>query len=101
MSDITIEIQIPGFARYMQFLGANAALSRHGVLDRYTIDVIQLAMDFDAGPTTEPVRSNVTDVVTNQATRIVYEKAGALIRMMQGFLTEETLIKGLRVYLDK
>lgn len=84
----------------MQFLGANVALPQHDILNRYTIDVIQLAMDFDAGPTTEPVRSNVTDQVNNQPSRVIYEKAGALIRMMQGFLTEATLIKGLQTYLD-
>ncbi len=90
-----------GFARYMQFIGASQALTQHGIMDRYTIDVTILAMDFDAGSTTEPVRNGVTDQVTNQNSRIIYEKAAALIRMMQFFLTEDTLIKGLRVYLDK
>jgi aminopeptidase N len=90
-----------GFARYLQFIGANSSLTQSGVMDRYTIDVIQLAMAFDAGPNTEPVRSNVTDEITNQNSRIIYEKGASLLRMMQGFLTEETLIAALRNYLDK
>jgi hypothetical protein len=64
-----------GFARYLQFIGANSSLTQSGVMDRYTIDVIQLAMAFDAGPNTEPVRSNVTDEITNQNSRIIYDDA--------------------------
>jgi aminopeptidase N len=83
----------------MQFVGSTGSESEFQQIDRYLLDGLQLAMDFDVTPNSEPVRSNVTDVVVSQPSRIIYEKAGALIRMMQGFLTEDTLIKGLRNYL--
>jgi len=85
----------------MQFIGSNASGTDFGQIDRYTIDVIQLAMDYDVTSATEPVHSSVTDVVVDQASRIAYEKAAALIRMMQSFLTEQTLITGLQKYLKK
>jgi len=90
-----------GFARYMQFIGSTATGSDFGQIDRYTIDVIQLAMDFDVTANSVPVHSDVTDQVVNQPSRIIYEKAAALIRMMQGFLSEDTLIKGLKNYLKE
>lgn len=90
-----------GFARYFQFIAANHSGEDFRSLDRYVIDVTQLSMAYDESENTEPVHSNVTDRIVNQAARIVYEKAAGLIRMMQSFLTEETLIKGLRAYLKK
>ncbi|ODM93469.1 Thyrotropin-releasing hormone-degrading ectoenzyme, partial [Orchesella cincta] len=90
-----------GFARYLQFIGANFSGGDFRSLDRYVIDVTQLAMAYDELDTTEPVHSNITHRVVDQASRVVYEKAAGLIRMMQSFLTEETLIKGLRTYLKR
>lgn len=90
-----------GFARYFQFIGANSSGENFRSLDRYVIDVTQLSMGYDESDNTEPVHSQVTDRVVNQAARVVYEKAAALIRMMQSMLTEDTLIKGLRTYLKR
>lgn len=85
----------------MQFIAANHSGEDFRSLDRYVIDATQVAMAYDESDSTEPVRSNVTDRVVNIASRVIYEKAASLIRMMQSFLTEETLIKALRVYLKR
>ncbi|CAL8096507.1 unnamed protein product [Orchesella dallaii] len=90
-----------GFARYFQFIGANYSGGDFRSLDRYVIDVTQLAMAYDESVNTEPVHSSITHRVVDQASRVVYEKAAGLLRMMQSFLTEETLIKGLRNYLKR
>jgi len=90
-----------GFASYMMHVAANHSGEDFRSLDRYVVDVVQIAMAYDEQDTTEPVHSNVTDRVVGQASRIIYEKAAALIRMMQSFLTEDTLMKGIRNYLKR
>jgi aminopeptidase N len=82
-------------------IGANATDKDFGAMDRYPIDKIQIAMEVDAGPTTAPIRTNITDQLSSTPSRIIYEKGASLIRMMQGFLGEDTFIKGIRNYLDK
>ncbi|OXA63021.1 Aminopeptidase N [Folsomia candida] len=91
-----------GFASYMEIIGAASATgSDFDAMNRYPIDKIQLAMDFDAGATTQPIRSNVTDELGGIPSRIIYEKAASIIRMMQSFLGEATFIAAIRNYLDK
>jgi aminopeptidase N len=84
----------------MQFLGSAATGSDFGQLDRYVLDVLQPAMDFDVTSSSIPVWSNTTDQNIDHPARTIYEKGASLIRMMQGFLSEATLISGLRKYLD-
>lgn len=88
-----------GFARYMQFVGAEHSGEDFGSLQRQVIDTIQLAMDFDVTAAAVPVWSEVVDQVVVLPTRSAYEKPGALLRMIQGFLTENTFIRGLQEYL--
>jgi aminopeptidase N len=61
-------------------------------------------MGFDARPEySHSVKIDEEDWITRGAMdwfdRMVYEKAGSLIRMMNGFLTEPVLKQGLLAYL--
>jgi len=85
----------------MQFFGSTGSEVGYEEHDRYILDGLQLALDFDATSASVPVHSSDFDIVVNQPSRIIYEKAGALIRMMQSFLTEPTFQKALQVYLKK
>jgi len=85
----------------MELLGSAATGFDVDALERYTVDKIQAAMAFDVGPSSQPVRSNDTDSLSSSPSTIIYQKGASLIRMMQGFLTEQTFIGAIRNYLDK
>jgi aminopeptidase N len=51
---ITHKYTFLGFARYMQFIGSTATGSNFGQLDRYVLDTIQLAMDYDVTTNSVP-----------------------------------------------
>jgi len=84
----------------MQFRGSNATGSDFGQYDRYVLDTLQPALEFDVTSASIPVWSNNTATDTAHPSRTIYEKGASLIRMMQAFITEETLIVGLRNYLE-
>ena len=88
-----------GFARYLQFLGAEDAEPQLEPMNRVVIDTIQLAMENDILPASHPISGSWIDDIQTQNSRIIYEKGASLIRMMQGFLGEETLLAGLKTYL--
>ncbi|XP_021959607.1 endoplasmic reticulum aminopeptidase 2 isoform X2 [Folsomia candida] len=88
-----------GFASYMELLAENATGFDVEAMDRYPLDKFQVAMAYDVGPNTGPVHHNDTTIVNSQPSTIIYQKAASLIRMMQGFLSEETFIAGIRNYL--
>ena len=88
-----------GFANYMQFHGANAAAPQFEPMQRVTIDTLQRALDFDAGPEAVPVHMTDEINVVGAPSRIIYDKGSSIIRMMNAFLTKGTLLAGLRQYL--
>ncbi len=90
-----------GFARYLQFLGVESAEPQLEAKNRMVVDTVQLAMENDILPTSHPISGSWTGDIQTQNSRIIYEKGASLIRMMQAFLTEPTLLAGLKSYLEK
>jgi aminopeptidase N len=70
-------------------------------------DALQLAMVTDGNPAgTHPLVNGALHNETNEEIfvnfdRITYQKGGALLRMMEGFLGKETFKAGLILYLNR
>jgi aminopeptidase 2 len=87
-----------GFASYMSPHGTNSAAPEFEPF-KTSVGSLQNALQVDAGPESTPVHMDNEEDVVGAPGAIIYDKGSCLIRMMQGFLTEETLIGGLRKYL--
>jgi aminopeptidase N len=68
-------------------------------MQRVTIETTQRALDFDGLSTSVPVHAADEENVDIPPGPIVADKGAALIRMMNAFLTKDTLLNGLRNYL--
>jgi hypothetical protein len=88
-----------GFANYMQFYGSNASAPEFAPMQRVTIDTTQRALDFDAGTGAVPIHFTDFENAATPPSAIVYDKGASIIRMMNAFLTKDTLINGLQQYL--
>ena len=88
-------------ARYFQYVGAQYEGEDFRAADRFVIDVTQWAMQFDEGPHSVPVYYQDEEKVTYYPVQIEYDKAGALISMIETFLTHETFKKAIRLYLKR
>ena len=87
-----------GFASYMSAVACNNATPQFEP-SKTALGSLQNALNVDAGPQSTPVHMENEEDVVNAPGAIIYDKGSCLIRMMQGFLTEETLIHGLQNYL--
>jgi len=88
-----------GFANYMQFIAAAGTVPEFESMDRVNIETTHSGMEFDAGPNSVPVHNLDVENVVLDPGQIIAEKGAALIRMMNAFLTKDTLLQGLRNYL--
>ena len=83
----------------MQFHGSNFSAEYFYPLLRVNTDTLQNALNFDAGTGSAPIYWDNEEDVLNAPGAIIYDKGASVIRMMQGFLTDQTLITGLKKYL--
>ncbi|CAL8126794.1 unnamed protein product [Orchesella dallaii] len=67
------------------------------------LDAVQNSMLYDASDFTHPLSFDVTtpEEIESMFSTISYEKGASVLRMVEGFLTRETLRKGLQAYLKK
>ncbi len=63
----------------------------------------QTALRLDALQSTHPIRCEVASAeqATENFDAITYEKGGAMLRMLEGFLGEETFQRGIRIYMQR
>lgn len=92
-----------GISTYAQYLGMEAASPDLMAAEYAILDAFQYSMLYDARSTTHPLSNNVTtpDEIESMFSPISYEKGASVVRMVDGFLTRETLTKGLQSYLKK
>lgn len=90
-----------GLSTYAQYLGMEAASPDLMGHEYAILDAVQFSMLYDAGVNTHPLSHNVTtpEEIEEMFSTISYEKGASIVRMMEGFLTRETLRKGLQAYL--
>ncbi|OXA59352.1 Aminopeptidase N [Folsomia candida] len=93
-----------GFATYVAQQGGDVVAPEFKASERWQNDAVQNSMQFDArSDYSHSVKIDDNAWITAGAMtwfdRMAYEKAGSLIRMMKGFLGEETLRNGLLKYL--
>ncbi|KAL7638669.1 UNVERIFIED_CONTAM: hypothetical protein RMT77_011241 [Armadillidium vulgare] len=89
-----------GFASYMEYRGCNSVEPDFGILDYFLLEDFQKAMKVDMLSTAHPLTNNITTPGQIQTIydTIAYSKGASVIRMMNGFLTEETFRKGASHY---
>ncbi|CAG7722585.1 unnamed protein product [Allacma fusca] len=92
-----------GFARFLQYRGMNAGTPEFDTLVAIISDATQLAMPFDHGSSTHPMVKEVTtpEEASNIFSRITYEKAASILRMVENVLTTQIFDDSIRDYLQK
>ena len=96
-----------GFATYNEFIATEAVNPEFSYLSIQQNDAFQLAMETDGNPSaTHPLINGAQYDHTNiqlmvNFDRITYQKGGAVIRMMEGFLGPESFKAGLISYLNQ
>lgn len=83
-----------GFATFVSYWGMNATDPEYEPLDWIVPDSYQPGMDYDATANSQPIHHDGSN-----PSRIIYQKAGSVIRMMSNILTEGTFTRGLVRYL--
>ncbi|XP_011497942.1 PREDICTED: aminopeptidase N-like [Ceratosolen solmsi marchali] len=93
-----------GFANFFQtYITEKIEPEWHSIEQAVIKSIQNNAFDFDSNLSTHPLNQDVESPSEINAIfdRISYEKGGAVIRMMQHFLTETVFQKGLQNYLTK
>ena len=96
-----------GFASYYELKGVylinEPETDEFGPIDTQILDLTQSAMVYDITPATHPIHytASTENGLNVRFTRIVYQKAGAVIRMMEAALGESVWKAGLVHYLKK
>jgi len=93
-----------GFATYYSAFSVDHTNPEFEPWERFQNDVVQRSMYVDANPNANhPVKIDEEEWIKRDAMawfgRMVYEKAGSLIRMMESVITEPVLTEGLKKYL--
>jgi len=93
-----------GFATYFSPIATAEVNPEFHSLATRQYEVAQRALAFDATTESHPLINSAHgnhsyDTLMEVFDRITYEKAGSLIRMMEGFLTPATMKQGLINYL--
>lgn len=72
-------------------------------MDQMVVTSVQQALLIDSLKWTRPMASDAgsPEEISRLFDIVVYDKAGAVIRMMEHIVTTEVFQKGLREYLDK
>ncbi|CAH3161876.1 unnamed protein product [Porites lobata] len=92
-----------GFAVYLEYLATDDLNYKWKRADEFMLDSLREALNFDISLYTHPVSVEVQNPaqINEIVDKITYHKSSALIRMMQSFLGDETLRKGIEIYLRK
>ncbi|KAK3108903.1 hypothetical protein FSP39_018341 [Pinctada imbricata] len=91
-----------GFARFVEYLGADHKYPDWKMFEQFTVHEVQSAFDFDGLVTSHPIYAPVADParINEIFDTISYSKGASIIRMMRWFLGEDTFQNGLKKYLD-
>jgi len=94
-----------GFATYFAAVGSTNTNPEYEPMKRFLNDAVQRSMEVAADPNqAHSVKIDEEEWITKWAMdwfdRMAYEQAGSLIRMMDGFLSTNTLTGGLKTYLN-
>ncbi|ODM96620.1 Aminopeptidase N [Orchesella cincta] len=95
-----------GLTKFLEYIGMNATIPEFEPWDIFISESLQLGLRLDADPRTSHSLKIDEDawLMKNEMEwfdDIAYKKGGSLIRMMQGFLSEPVMRKGLSRYLAR
>ncbi|CAG7734317.1 unnamed protein product, partial [Allacma fusca] len=90
-----------GFATYFAAVGLNLVYPEFDQRREFLVASVQKSMAFDVGPNEPIVNLEAEPDTITSSTIIIYDKAASIIRMLEGFLGNETLITSLRSYLNE
>lgn len=91
-----------GFARFVQYLGAEQLYPDWKMFQQFVGSVVHTAFSFDGLATSHPVYVPVynPDEINEIFDTISYDKGASIIRMMRFFVGDSTFQKGLQNYLS-
>ncbi|KAJ8733118.1 hypothetical protein PYW08_001416 [Mythimna loreyi] len=89
-----------GFAQFFMFFATDMVIPEWRMMDQFVLD-IQKAFHIDAELSVNPMNNPVYTPaeIKRNFNEVAYQKSGAVIRMMQNFLTPEVFRKGLVIYI--
>ncbi|CAG7785607.1 unnamed protein product [Allacma fusca] len=87
-----------GFATYFAAIGVQSLFFEFENGREFLWESVQKAMAYDVN-TSEPLVGE--DLLNMASDTIVYDKGGALLRMIEGFLGRETLLHGMTTYINQ
>lgn len=92
-----------GFASYVEYLGVDKVEPEWKMMEQFITEDLQSVMTTDALETSHPISIVVghPDEISEIFDKISYQKGASIIRMMDHYLTSETLRSGLSNYLQK
>ena len=90
-----------GFATYVANLVVQQELKEYQDEIEMLWGSVQYSMAWDVGKDNPILNLNDPLESFSSPSIIIYDKAGSIIRMMEGFLGSETLITGLQKYLKR
>lgn len=90
-----------GFANYMSYLAIEKIHPDWQIMDFFSIDDLQKAMELDSDQQSHAISFPVSkpEDIRRIFDAISYSKGASIIRMMNSFLGEKTFIKAIRSYL--
>ncbi|XP_021951171.1 aminopeptidase N [Folsomia candida] len=92
-----------GFGRYVEYIGVNHVHPDWKISQKFVADLVQSVFLLDVLDSSHPIYIPVghPDEISEIFDEISYSKGASIIRMMNHFLTEDTLRTGLTSYLKK
>ncbi|CAL9697081.1 unnamed protein product [Knipowitschia caucasica] len=95
-----------GFASYVEYLGADAVEKDWGMKDLMVLNDVHRVFAIDALTSSHPLSSKEEDIqkpeqISELFDAISYSKGASVLRMLDGFLTEEVFKSGLQTYLKQ
>lgn len=91
-----------GAASFFEYKGVNHISPEWSMMDQFILDKTQPALDLDALASSHPISVPVNDPREIEAIfdTISYSKGASILNMLEGFLCEDILKKGLNDYLN-
>lgn len=91
-----------GFATYFEHYAASLVEPTWRLMDQMLIKSVQYAMESDSSTSTRPMSSDAgsPSEISSLFDAVIYDKAGAVIRMMEHIITTDVYKNGLNIYLQ-
>ncbi|XKL69322.1 hypothetical protein PGB90_007091 [Kerria lacca] len=91
-----------GFASFLEYLGVDHVMPGWSMMDQFILDKTQQGLHLDALSTSHPISVTVYDPVEIEAIfdSISYSKGAAILYMLEKFLSQNILRRGLNDYLN-